>query len=334
MATRTEVAKLAGVSVGTVSNVMNNKSFVKESTVEKVRRAMAELNYVPDYNAKSLASGKSNHIGIAVYEMTNPYHAEIIQGIEEYAAEHGYITTVFMLDNTRDKKLDEICKRRLDGLVNFMSNELPSDFIGILTRQNVSLVNFAPENSFIVMNDYTGAMEEYMRILRDLGHKNVAYLSTTDPTRFSVDTRGGTFLARRKEYGFSTDDDLIVYNYNYELKSEEIGYKNIKQLLARGKKFTALFATNDLSAFGAMRGLHEAGLSCPGDVSVIGCDGLSLGRYMVPSLSTISFDKRACGEMIAGALINHIENPSAAPYTVLPVKTSAVLNESVSAPKQ
>ena len=88
MITRNDVAKRAGVSVGTVSNVMNNKSFVKPEHVEKVRKAIEELNYIPDFNAKSMARRRNNHIGIALYEMTNPYHAEIIQGIEEYAAQH------------------------------------------------------------------------------------------------------------------------------------------------------------------------------------------------------------------------------------------------------
>ena len=89
MITRTDVAKRAGVSVGTVSNVMNNKASVKPEYVRRVKKAIEDLNYVPDFTAKSLAKRKSNHIGVAVYEMTNPYHAEIIEGLEDYAAGKG-----------------------------------------------------------------------------------------------------------------------------------------------------------------------------------------------------------------------------------------------------
>lgn len=309
MVTRTEVARRAGVSVGTVSNVMNNKSFVRPELVRRVRQAIEELNYVPDSNAKSLARRRSNHIGIAVYEMTNPYHAEVIAGLEEYVAERGYMVTTFLLDNASYKKYDEICERRLDGLVNFMTNDLPRNFIEELKRQSTVLVNFNPDISFIIVNDYAEAQRRYMEILRDYGHKNVGYLCSCDSIRFHLDLRGKTFLEERERCGFNCDDTLIMNNENYSLRSEVIGYELCKKMLDIHPEVTALFATNDLVALGAMHRLNEMGLSCPRDVSVIGCDDIFLGEYFNPPLSTISFDKRKYGGDIGKMIIEKVENP-------------------------
>lgn len=329
MITRTDVAKRAGVSVGTVSNVMNNKESVKPEYVKRVKKAIEELNYIPDFTAKSLAKRKSNHIGVAVYEMTNPYHAEIIEGLEEYAAGKGYMVTTFLLDNKLNKKLDAICERRLDALVNFMTNALPDNFISALESQNTVLVNFSEENSFIVVNDYEKAMMSYMQLLSSLEHKYVAYVSTVDKMRFEVDSRGKTFLSKRAEMGFSEDDSFILCNNDYSLRSERIGYMLADKLIGTHSETTAVFATNDLCAIGLMKRFAELGLHCPEDVSVIGCDNISIGEYFIPGLCTIGFDKKAYGRAIAKAIIDEIDSGYQMPYRTLRFEAISVLRDSV-----
>lgn len=329
MITRTDVAKRAGVSVGTVSNVMNNKESVKPEYVRRVKKAIEDLNYVPDFTAKSLAKRKSNHIGVAVYEMTNPYHAEIIEGLEEYAAGKGYMVTTFLLDNKLNKKLDAICERRLDGLVNFMTNALPDSFINTLKSQNTVLVNFSIENSFIVVNDYAKSMTAYMQLLSSLKHKNVAYVSTVDRMRFKADSRGATFLAKRAEMGLSEDDSFILCNSDYSLRSERIGYILADKLIKIHPETTAVFATNDLCAMGMMKRFSELGLRCPKDISVIGCDNISIGEYFIPGLCTISFDKKNYGRAIAKAIIDKIDSGYKVPYSTLTFEAVSVLRDSV-----
>ena len=334
MITRNDVAKRAGVSVGTVSNVMNNKSFVKPEHVEKVRKAIEELNYIPDFNAKSMARRCNNHIGIALYEMTNPYHAEIIQGIEEYAAEHNFMTTIFVLNNSSPHKYHAICERRLDGLVNFMTNDLPHAFTAELKRQKIVLVNFTAEDSFLIVNDYTPPMLEYMHILQEGGHRKVAYLWTGDEVRFRADMRGKTFLEEREKYGFDTDDSLVLFNDDVMQTSEQVGYRLCGLLLERHPDVTAVFCTNDLVALGALRRLSEAGLRCPEDVSVIGCDDIALGEYFNPPISTISFDKRRHGAEIAQWIIEKIADPKSHPYQTMVVSTYAKLRKSIAPAKK
>lgn len=329
MITRTDVAKRAGVSAGTVSNVMNNKASVKPEYVRRVIKAIEDLNYVPDFTAKSLAKRKSNHIGVAVYEMTNPYHAEIIEGLEEYAAGKGYMVTTFLLDNKLNKKLDAICERRLDALVNFMTNALPDSFITTLESQRTVLVNFSGENSFIVVNDYVKAMTNYMQLLSSLGHKRVAYVSTVDKMRFEADSRGSTFLAKRAEMGFFEDDSYIFCNYNYSLRSERIGYILADELIKIHPETTAVFATNDLCAIGLMKRFAELGLRCPEDISVIGCDNISFGEYFIPGLCTIGFDKKEYGRAIAKAIIDRIDSGYQTPYRTLSFEAVSVLRDSV-----
>lgn len=329
MVTRAEVARRAGVSVGTVSNVMNNKSFVKPEYVQRVKKAIAELNYVPDFTAKSLARRRSNHIGIALFEMTNPYHAEIIQGLEKYATEHNYMVTTFLLDNESEKKYDVICERRLDALINFMTNDLPRNFIEVLKRQQTVLVNFHPQDSFMVVNDYTQSMLDCMQLLHDYGHRKVAYLSSSDTMRYQADTRGATFLARRAEFGFDCDNSLIYCSNNYTMHSEEIGYELCGKLLAEHPDVTAIFCTNDLTAIGAIHKIAEAGLSCPNDISVIGCDDIALGAYLNPPLTTMSFDKVRHGAIIAKKIIERIEYPESTPYEKIVVESKLKLRGSV-----
>lgn len=329
MVTRTDVARKAGVSVGTVSNVMNNKPSVKPEYVLKVKRAIEELNYVPDFTAKCLASRRSNHIGVAVYEMTNPYHAEIIEGLEEYAAGKGYMVTTFLLDNKLPQKLDAICERRLDGLVNFMTNELPENFVNILQNQNTVLVNFRKDNSFLVQNDYEKAMLVFMRQLSELGHKKVAYVSTVDELRFKADSRGKTFLSMREKYGFSEESSLVLCNDDYSLRSEQVGYLLADALIEKNPEVTAVFATNDLCAVGLIKRLSELGYGCPKDISVIGCDNIALSGYLTPGLCTIGFDKREYGRSIAKAIIDKIDSNYEQPYTTIRFEAKAVMRGSV-----
>lgn len=333
MMTRKEVAIRAGVSVGTVSNVINRKKFVKPELVKRVQNAIAELNYVPDYNAKSLASKRSKHLGIALYEMSNPYHVEIIKGIESYAAEHGYIVTIFLLENEQDKKMDAICERRLEGLINFMTNDFPGTFTDILLNQNITLVNFLESNSFTIKNHYRDSMLFYMQRLQELGHKNVAYIWGFGKERFIDDDRGKVFLSEREHFGFCMDEDLIVYHTQPDVLSQDCGYDLCGKLLQKHKEVTAIFAFNDLAAMGVIRKLSELGYRCPQDISVIGCDGISLGQCFVPSISTITFDKMQCGREIAKCVIDHIENPQDNPYRTIDIFSVPKEGESVAAVK-
>lgn len=229
--TRSDIARAAGVSVGTVSNVLNNTAVVKEDLRQKVLKTVKELHYVQNYTAKSLASKNNHHIGVAVYEMSNPYHVEVVRGIEEYATQNGYIVSIFMLDNNMDKKLDAVCQRKLSGLVNFMTNEYPATFLDILRKQGTLLVNFGTEQGIRAYVDYADAIKEYCRTLYTLGHRDIGYLYYGDRPRFLADNRGRAFYEARKELGLTENDDYILFGNNSSENSEVLGYESVKRLM-------------------------------------------------------------------------------------------------------
>ena len=329
MATRKDVARRAEVSEGTVSHVITGNVYVKDEKKERVLQAIKELNYIPDQNARSLVTNKSDNIGIAIYETTNPYHMEIAKKIEEFATTKGYIVSLFMLDNNMEDKLRIITERRVDGFVNFMTNRYPSEFINALKSRGTELVNFDSSVGPMFLNDYTSAMTEVLQKLKELGHKNLAYISTLDEKNFAVDTRGKTWFAETEKLGFNKCK--VYYNHEFNLPSDKTGNKLAKKMIAEYKNVTAVFCTNDLSAMGCLRALSDAGLKVPQDISVIGCDNIALSEILVPSLTTLDIDKARQGYDIARQIIERTE-PGTNMLKIYEAK--AIFRESVSMAKK
>ena len=303
MVTRKEVAERAGVSVATVSNVFNKKVYVRPETVRKVERAAAELKYVPNFTARTLSLGHSYQIAIAVSECTNPYHMEIFEAVSDYAADRGFMVTLFSVNERMRSSMNFLRERQFDAFINFSNQVYPEELIDLLKSKKTLLVNFGDMGlnfSVDVYKPTVAALEH----LQALGHTRVGYVSTMDSLRWKADMRGRAFTEHLARLGLCEDENLIVYNSDYSALSEEVGYRNTVELLRRRRDFTALLTTNDLAALGAMRALREAGLAVPDDVSVIGCDGIESSRYAVPALSTIWYDKRAYGECIAEKIIS------------------------------
>lgn len=305
MVTRRQVAELANVSEATVSNVINGKTCVSEDKTRRVMEAISALNYVPDQNARTLVMGKSKHIGIAIYETTNPYHMELARHIESRATKMGYIVSLFMLDNNMKNKLDVIVQHRLDGIINFMTNQYPDSFINWLAHYGAVMINFNGEVGSLFENDYTDAMSELLQKVYDLGHRKIAYISNTDKEGFYADSRGKAWKAVAESGRFERAE--VFYNYDFQLRSDEIGRALCQRLIRHYSDATAVFCTNDLCAMGVLRTLKDAGIRVPQDISVIGCDDIDQGKLFIPSLTTITIDKRKQGEEIAEQVIGEIE---------------------------
>ncbi len=308
MTTRKDVAKLAGVSVATVSNVLSGRLTVSDEKAERVRSAAKQLNYFPNHTARSLSLGLSYHIGVVINEFTNPYHMEIVQYIGKYVTARGFMMTVFDFKEDANIVCRFLGERQFDALVNFSSNVYSQELLNSLKSRGTILVNFANVSDIEVHHDVVGAMLKYMEKLQSLGHKKVGYVSIIDSLRFFADERGKTFTEHRKEFGFDENPEYIVFNENLNRESGETGYELTKQLMTVHPEITALFVMNDVAAFGAIRALKELGLSCPEDVSVIGCDDILISRDYVPSLSSITFDKEEYGTEIGRRIIDRMQN--------------------------
>lgn len=331
MTTRKDVAKLAGVSVATVSNVLSNRLTVSEEKAERVRAAAKQLNYFPNHTARSLSLGLSYHIGVIINEFTNPYHMEIVQYVGKYVTAHGFMMTVFDFKEDANTVCRFLGERQFDALVNFSSNLYSEELLKMLKERGTILVNFANVSDIEVHHDVTGAMTDCMRKLSSLGHKKAGYVSLADAPYFYADERGETFTARRKEFGFDENDDYIMFNDDMTRESGETGYVLTKRLMTAHPEITALFVMNDIAAFGAMRALRELGYDCPRDVSVIGCDDIILSKEYIPSLTSISFDKEDYGTEIGRRIISRMREGTDYSGDIYVVKAETVYRESIAA---
>lgn len=308
MATRKDVAKLAGVSVATVSNVLGKRLTVSDDKANRVLDAARKLNYIPNHTARCLSSGRSNHIGVIVNEFTNPYHMEIVQFIGKYVMKNGFMMTVLDFQEESKNINKMLGEWQFDALINFSSNIYSERLLSNLRSRGIVLVNFANVSDMEVHHDVSDAMLQCMKKLQELGHTKVGYVSTLDSMRWLDDERGKVFTEERANCGFSLNEDYVVYNDDYTKSSIQIGYDGCKKLLANSKDITAIFATNDMAAMGAIRAMKEMGYDCPKDVSVIGCDDILFGRNCVPSLTTIGFDKEEYGTEIAKRVLGKLQN--------------------------
>lgn len=330
MATRKDVAELAGVSVATVSNVFLGKVVVSKEVEAKVREVAKQLKYVPNHTARSLSLGRSNHIGIAINESTNPFHMEVVRYIEDYAFSQGFLVTVFDMIGSINNKVSFIERCSLDALVNFTTVKFYDEFFDILKSQNTVMVNFGLDKGMSFGHDDGEAVFDCMKKLASFGHKAVGYVSTLDRSRFMLDERGRVFMNKREEAGFELNDDYIECDtFESTLRSSEYGYKGTKALMSRHPEITALFVTNDLAAIGAIRALKDMGYNCPDDVSVIGCDDIEISNLFTPSISTFGFDKEKYGTEMAKKTIECILNRESGIGYDFKVKSRAVFRESV-----
>lgn len=330
MATRKDVAALAGVSVATVSNVFLGKAVVSKDSEAKVREAARQLKYIPNHTARSLSLGRSNHIGIAMNESTNPFHMEIVKHIEHYAYKEGFWVTVFDMEDGLKNNTSFIERGSLDALINFTTVNFYDEFFDTLKSQNTVMVNFGLDKGPSFGHEDADAMTECMEKLASLGHKSVGYVSTMGRERLLLDERSRTFIEKRKEMGFSEDDDLIECNSGSAFKSTECGYRGMTALMKRHPEVTAVFAMNDLAAIGAIRALKDMEYDCPKDVSVIGCDNIELSGLHTPSLTTFGFDKALYGTKMAEKTIECILRKERGTGFDFKVKSMAFFRESVS----
>ena len=300
-ATRTDVAKLAGVSTATVSNVLNNSDKVKEETRDRVLDAMSRLNYQPNMIARSLATRKTMQIGIVLDDISNPYYGEFVQHFESLARERGYFVNICIGTRDLDKYWDNFISRGLDGaFVTALPYRYNLEKLYHLLENDIKLVVSGNINTDFrrissIENDYMTAMRQAIDYLADLGHEDIAYLSGLG-RELSCDQRCKAYLEHMERLGLPCGDQLLIDGQYPYATNVQAGYIQAVRLMETEKHFTAAICGNDLMAMGAMRAFSEKGLRIPGDVSVIGFDGIAMDRYMAPSLTTLAVNARTFGE--------------------------------------
>lgn len=312
-----DVAALAGVSPSTVSRTCKNNPSISEETKERVRKAMAELGYEPNFQASNLASQNSRTIGIIlpasakeVYE--NSFYLEAIQGISHYCNGRQYMTTIVtgqdeaeILDAVRSMsrsgKVDGfiiLYSKKDDPVIDYLFNE---GLLYILIGKATQYTN----QTIYIDNDNLLAGREATEYLYQLGHRRIAYLGSDSSLMFSADRKAGYQLALAS-HQLPVRPEYCVEVKNVSENNEEV----IRGLLMQKDRPTAILVSDDILAVSLERVCLENHLAIPEDLSIISFNNSLFARLTSPQLTSIDIGAGQLGSEAASQIINHIENPN------------------------
>ncbi len=306
MATIYEVSELAGVSLATVSRVVNDSGRVSAKTRDKVLAAMAKLNYRPNSIAQSLASNRSNCVGVLVSEVYGPIFGAMLSGIEAELSAAGKFTIFATGHNDEEKEKEAIqflLSRNCDALILHVE-ALSDDYLRQYKDSTLPFVIInrtvpgMEDNCISLDNEHGGYIASKM--LLDLGHRELAYIS--GPLNFGDATaRLAGHRRALTEFGVEFNQRLMVEGDYHEAG----GSRGIYHLLEQGLPFSGLVCANDEMAVGALDALRAQGYSVPSDVSVVGFDNALFSRYLNPKLSTVNYPVDEMGRMAASWVLQH-----------------------------
>jgi LacI family transcriptional regulator len=306
MSTILDVARKAKISIATVSRVVNNSPHkVNAHTRKKVLEAIRSLDYRPNALAKGLLMKKTMTVGIIIPDISNPYYAEIVRGIQDAADRYGYAILLLNTDRNQDRILKHIYflrEKSADGIIfsggiihgeKILSalKELKERVV-VIGRHNVDFVS--------VMIDNTGGALKATQHLIDLHRRRIGFIGGPEKSISARERLAGYKSALTQE-GYPVDPNLIRKG-DFAPRS---GYRFAKELIETERP-DALFAANDQMALGAVRAAKESGLTVPRDLSVVGFDNIPFSSYSDPSLTTVDIPKVHIGAAAMEMLVNLI----------------------------
>ncbi|MGV8146923.1 MAG: LacI family DNA-binding transcriptional regulator [Alkaliphilus sp.] len=308
MPTIIDVAKLAGVSVGTASNVINDKGNVSQEKTKMVSNAIEELKFIPSESARILKRGKTNSIALLIPQISKPFYSMLIEGVESAASDNNY-DLIFCKTN-RDPKIEEkylnlLGEKKVDGVI-LVSIEINDNALDIVEENNYPVVVFEKrEKNLRIPNisiDNKKGAKKAVQYLLESGHKDIAFINGSTSTIPGMKRLQG-YVEALSSYNLPFSKDLY-FEDEYEV---HVGYLGIKEILKK-RKITAVFAGSDTIAIGVINGLHNMGFRVPEDISVIGFDDIYLASTSNPPLTTVKQPIFEMGYKAVEVLIDVINN--------------------------
>ncbi len=316
------VAKEAGVSPSTVSRILNGTAKVREAKVRAVEAAIAKLRFMPNPVARSLAGGKSMSVGVVIQTIDSPFYGEALAAIEKGLLRADY-SALFVSGHWREgderRCIDHLVNRRVEGIILMNSCLAARELVDV--SQGMPLVltgrHVAGDRIYSLDIDGTPGARLATEYLVGLGHRRIAFISGPSDHLDSLQRYEGYKAAL--DAARITELKKLVVAGDY---TDAGGYAAMNRLLDSGVKFTAVFAANDQTAYGAMLALHRRGLAVPHDVSVVGFDDLLMSSFTIPPLTTVHRSIKQIGGSAAEALIDLIEGRK--PAAKVPAATLAI----------
>ncbi|MEU3713852.1 LacI family DNA-binding transcriptional regulator [Streptomyces catenulae] len=316
MTTMVDVARRAGVSVATVSHVLNDTRRVREATRAAVLRAIDDLGYTPNTLARSLVTARTRSIGLAVSAISNPYFTEILRGVEASALEAGY--GLLLADPHDDpgherKVVQLLHERRVDGMIVAPSAE-PSEMVGYLTRRAVPTVfldRLVGDAHDQVCADNTAPMRQLVEHLADRGHTRIGLIAGL-PGLSTTTERVAGYRAALRSRALPYDPGLLAGGNSEAAGAESATH----QVLSADRPPTALVTANNAMTIGALRALGDRGLRVPEEVALACFDDFSWADLFTPRLTAVAQPGREIGAAAVRLLLDRLAEPDRAPRTL------------------
>ena len=326
MTTIRDVAQAAGVSRATAARVLSAPELVAEATRHRVLKAVQELGYSRNSVAASLRTTRTGRIIVTVPDISNPFFSRVIRGVEEAAQKAGYAVLLGDTRNEREREeqyADMLNRREADGII-FLGHRLPTVLATILERDGsrAPIVNgceFTPSLGVSSAHiDNAGAGYDVMQSLYRLGHRDIAVIIGPADSPLTRDRLAGAQKAA-EDQGLAAQ--LVIENGDFSIES---GRGAALALFARAKRPTAIFCFSDEMAIGTLAAARSAGISCPGDVSVVGFDDIQMARYVDPPLATVRQPMAEIGRKTVELLLDILSGRQTQPaYATLPYEIIA-----------
>jgi LacI family transcriptional regulator len=330
-----DVAREAGVSYSTVSRVVNNFKHVKPATRDRVEAAMKRLGYVANLQARSLAGGRSQVIGMLIYALDTSYHMEIVKGVDTEISKLDYD---LMLSTTHRRKRKEstyvaqLTQGIVDGLLIVLPRNLEA-YTGDLYQRGVPYVLIDHEaidgdlSNTVMATNWQGAYDATTYLI-ELGHQRIGFVTGTIEVTSAQERLAG-YQTSLRDHDLLVDPELICKGDFLE----ESGFEAAQKFLNLEKPPTAGFASSDNCAIGVMKAVIQAGYRVPEDVSIIGFDDVPEASYMRPMLTTVRQPLREMGQLATCILVERLEDPSLQPVQAI-LPTEIIIRDSCKSPEE
>jgi len=320
-----DVAKEAGVSIATVSKVINQTGRISDKTRAHVNKVMERLDYQPSVVASALTGKSTYTIGLLIPDLANPFFAEIARSVEDRGSELGFNLVICNTDNEPNKGIQYISllkQKRVDGII--IATGLQNELMKGLTGQGIPLALIAREMPMlavdtVLVDDYMGGYLATSHLIR-LGHRRIAIIAE-DLELMSSKERVRGYRYALEEAGIAAEERFVTES---ELFTLEGGKEQTRKLLEQPDGPTAIFACNDLLAIGVMQAARELGVNVPNDLSVVGFDNTILATITDPPLTTVAQPIQDIGRQVIDLLVQEINRQKTSKQRIILVPNLVV----------
>ncbi|MEG1390778.1 MAG: LacI family DNA-binding transcriptional regulator [Angelakisella sp.] len=312
MVTIKQIAEACGVSVASVSKALNHATDISVETAERIRVTAHEMGYFPNAAARLLKTSRSNNIGVLFVDgtssgLTHEYFSSILNSFKEEAEQSGYDIT-FISRNMGGRKMSylEHCRSRGCDGVMIASVDFSNPSVAELVASNIPVVtiDYLFDNCGAILSDNVQSMNDLVRYIYGKGHRRIAFVHGEDTA--VTRNRLASFYKTSRDLGLDIPDEHVIKGAYHDPRASGLA---TRQLLDLSKRPTCILYPDDFSYIGGMNEIERQGLSIPDDISVVGYDGIYLGRVLRPKLTTLRQDSDAIGIQAARLLVEAIESP-------------------------